>query len=216
MLSGTLLQKSGRVRFAVLGVAMLLVPVSECLAQAEWQRTVKVIAPIQENTVTRALTDTVVGMAETQDLQLRRTPESDTAASLAPIRSALSEEGLAPTSATDVFITYRFTLKGSRLQRRILDLHFIYRPSAEQGEDIPILYLDLTENDLYQQLIVEKGLPSSVNEVAFQPFEEAISFHSLQETATVVQVGNQIIRDPKQAASEKRQIAGTIRELTYD
>jgi hypothetical protein len=177
---------------------------------------VKVIAPIQENTVTRALTDTVVGMAETQDLQLRRTPESDTAASLAPIRSALSEEGLALTSATDVFITYRFTLKGSRLQRRILDLHFIYRPSAEQGEDIPILYLDLTENDLYQRLIVEKGLPSSVNEVAFQPFEEAIAFHSLQETATVVQVGNQIIRDPKQAASETRQIAGTIRELTYD
>lgn len=216
MLSGTLFQTIGRARVAVLGVAMLLVPISECLAQAEWQRTVKVIAPIEENTPTRALTDSVVGMAENQDLQLRRTPDAEQTASLEEIKSALSEDGLALTSATDVFITYRFILKGSRLQRDILDLHFIYRPSAEQGEDIPILYLDLTENDLYQQLLVEKGLPSSVNEVAFQPFEEAVAFHSLQEEARVVQVGNQIIRDAEQAASEKRQIAGTIRELTYD
>ena len=215
MLSHPLLKKIGRVRL-VLVVAMLLVPVSECVAQAEWQRTVKVIAPVEEGTVTRALTDSVVAMAETQDLQLRRTPQSNTTASLEGIKSALSEDGLALTSATDVFITYRFTLKGSRLQRDILDLHFIYRPSAEQGEDIPILYVDLTENDLYQRLIVEKGLPSSINEVAFHSFEEQVAFHNLLDSATVVQVGNDIIRDPEQAASEKRQIAGTIRELTYD
>ncbi len=215
MLSNPLFKKISRFQL-VLVVAVLLVPVSECVAQAEWQRTVKVIAPIEEGTVTRALTDSVVAMAETQDLKLQRTPKSTTTASLEQITSALSEDGLALTSATNVFITYRFTLKGNRLKRDILDLHFIYRPAAEQGEDIPILYVDLTKDDLYQRLIVEKGLPSSINEVAFHSFEEKIAFHNLLDTATVVQVGNQIIRDPEQAASEKNQIAGMIQKLTYD
>lgn len=216
MLIGTLLQKASRIRPILLGAAVLFLPISECAAQAEWQRTVKVIAPIEKGMVTRALTDSVVAMAEAQDMPLQRTPQSNTPTSLAEIREALSEEGLALTSANHVFITYRFTLKSSSLQRDVLDLHFIYRPAASQGEDIPILHLDLTQNRLYKELLVEKGPPSSVNEVAFHPFGEKIAFHNLQDTATVVQVGNRIIRDPEQAASEKKQIAGTIRELTYN
>jgi hypothetical protein len=176
---------------------------------------VKVIAPVQEGLVTRALTDSVVAMAEAQELQVRRRPESDTTVPLSEIKEALSEEGLALTSATHVFVTYRFVLRSSALERDIRDLHFIYRPSAEQGEDIPILYLNLTENDLHRRLLVEKGLPSSVNEVAFHPFEERVAFHSLQDTARVVQVGDEIIRDSERAAAEKQQIMDTIRRLTY-
>lgn len=217
MLFGALFQKKGRIRLVLLGVALLLVPISESAAQAEWQRTVKMIAPIKEKMVTRALTDSVVAMAEAKDLQqLQRTPGSNTTDALEEIKDALSKEGLALTSATHVFITYRFALKGSSLKREIRDLHFIYRPTAKQGEDIPILYLDLSENNLYQRLLVEQGTPSSVNEVVFHPFAEKIAFHSLRDNATVVQVGNRIIRDPKQAAAEKQQIAGTIRELTYN
>ena len=213
---GAFLEKLGRVRLIILGAAVLLAPVSESAAQAEWQRTVKVIAPIEDGLVTRALTDSVVEMAETQNMELRRTPQSDTTTTPEKIKAALSEEGLALTSATHAFITYRFTQKSGQLHRNILDLHFIYRPTGEQGEDIPILYLDLSEEDLYRQLLVKKGTPSPVNEVAFRPFEEQISLYSLRDTARVVQVGNQIIREPERAAAEKRQIMATIRKLTYN
>ena len=213
---GAFLGKLGRIRLIILGVAVLLAPVSESAAQAEWQRTVKVIAPVEDGLVTRALTDSVVEMAETQNMELRRTPQSDTTTTPEKIKAALSEEGLALTSATHAFITYRFTQKSGQLHRNILDLHFIYRPTGEQGEDIPILYLDLSEENLYRQLLVKKGTPSPVNEVAFRPFEEQISLYSLRDTARVVQVGNQIIREPERAAAEKRQIMATIRKLTYN
>lgn len=210
---GAILERSSCIRLAVLGLAVLLMPVPESAAQAEWQRTVKVIVPVTEGTVTRALADSVVALAEAQDLQLRRIPQSDTTATLEEIRETLSEEGLAPTSATHVFITYRFTLNSSTFHRNILDLHFIYRPSAEQGEDIPILYLDLSKDNLYNEVLVERGTPSPLNEVVFRSFEEQVRFYALRDVATVVQVGTRIIRDPEQAASEKRQILETVRKL---
>lgn len=202
-------------RLAVLGLLILFLPLQESDGQVRWQRTVKVIAPVQEGLVTRALTDSVVAMAEAEELEVRRRPESDTTIPLSEIKEALSKEGLALTSATHVFLTYRFVLRSSALEREIRDLHFIYRPAAEQGEDIPILYLDLTKNNLYQRLLVKKGLPSPVNEVAFEPFVEKVAFHSLQDTARVVQVGDEIIRDSERAAAEKQQIMETIRRLTY-
>lgn len=173
--------------------------------------------PVEESRTMRALADSAVAMAEAGTLPIRRSPQQpDTSASLSEVQAALSVEGLALTSATHVFITYRFRLKGSSLQRDIRDLHFIYRPTTEQGEDIPILYLDLSENDLYNDLLVQKGLPSPVNEAVFYPFADRISFQKLRDEATVVQVGDQIIRDPQQAAAEKEKILRTIRKLTYN
>lgn len=195
---------------------MLVLPISESAGQARWQKTVKVIVPVEKGVVTRALTDSVLTMVEAQNSRFRRAPQSDTTVALTAIKEALSEEGLALTSATHVFITYRFTQKSGRLQRDILDLHFIYRPSAEQGEDIPILYLDLTEDGLYRKVLAEKGTPVRVNEVAFRSFEEQIAFHSLQDRATVVKVGNRIIRDSEQAASAKKRIMKIVRKLTYE
>lgn len=210
---GAFLERISCIRLAVLSLAVLLLPVPESAGQAVWQRTVKVIVPVTEGTVTGALVDSVAAMTEAQDLQLRRTPQSDTTATLEEIEEALSKDGLAPTSATHVFITYRFTLNSSTLHRNILDLHFIYRPSAEQGEDIPILYLDLSKDNLYEEVLVERGTPSPINEVVFRSFEEQVRFYTLRDVATVVQVGNRIIRDPKQAAAEKRQLLETVRKL---
>lgn len=210
------LKQIASARLVALSLAMLVLPISESAGQAQWQRTVKVIVPVEEGMVTRALTDSVVAMAEAQDKRFRRRPKPDTTVTLSAIRTALSEEGLALTSPTHVFITYRFTQESGRLHRDILDLHFIYRPSAEQGEDIPILYLDLTEDNLYRQLLVKKGTPVRVNEATFRSFEEQIAFHNLQDTVRVVQVGNRIIRDAEQAASEKKRIMSTIRKLTYN
>jgi hypothetical protein len=216
MCSDPFLKQLPYARLAVLSLAMLVLPISESAGQAQWQKTVKVIAPVEKGIVTRALTDSVLAMVEAQDKRFRRAPQSDTTVTLTAIEDVLSEEGLALTSATHVFITYRFTQKSGRLQRDILDLHFIYRPSAEQGEDIPILYLDLTKDGLYRKLLVEQGIPVRINEAAFRSFEEQIAFHNLQDTATVVQVGNRIIRDAAQAASTKKRIMKIVRKLTYD
>ena len=203
-------------RLAALSLVLLLVPTAESAGQAEWQRTVEVIVPVEEELVTRPLTDSIVAMIEAQALSPKRTPQSDTTATLEEIEAALSGEGLALTSATHVFITYRFTQNNGRLRRRILDLHFIYRPSAEQGEDIPILYLDLSEDDLHQQLLAEKGTPVRVNEVAFRSFKEQLGFLELQDEATVVRIGDQIVRDAEEAAAAKRQVLRTLQTLTYE
>lgn len=203
-------------RLAALSLVLLLVPTAESAGQAEWQRTVEVIVPVEEELVTRPLTDSIVAMIEAQALSPKRTPQSDTTATLEEIEAALSGEGLALTSATHVFITYRFTQKSSRLRRDILDLHFIYRPSAEQGEDIPILYLDLSKNNLHQRLLVEKGTPVRINEAAFRSFEDQVRFSELQEEATVVQVGDRVLRDAEKAATAKQQILRTIQNLTYE
>ncbi len=207
---------TGFFRLVLLAAAVLLLPVSEATGQAEWQRTIKVIAPVEDGEVTSALTDSVVAMAEGQDVRLRRSPDADTTASLGMIRSTLSREGLALSSATHAFITYRFTLRNSRLRRNIMDLHLIYRPAGQQGEDIPILYVNLSEETLYEQLLIEKGTPSPENEAIYRPFKEQIAFHGLLGTATIVQVGDQIIRDPERAATEEREIMATIRKLAYN
>jgi hypothetical protein len=203
-------------RLAALSLVLLLVPTAESAGQAEWQRTVEVIVPVEEELVTRPLTDSIVAMIEAQALSPKRTPQSDTTATLEEIEAALSGEGLALTSATHVFITYRFTQKSSRLRRDILDFHFIYRPSAEQGEDIPILYLDLSKNNLHQRLLAEKGTPVRINEAAFRSFEGQLRFSELQEEATVVRVGDRVLRDAEKAATAKRQILRTIQNLTYE
>ena len=203
-------------RLAALSLVLLLVPTAESAGQAEWQRTVEVIVPVEEELVTRPLTDSIVAMIEAQALSPKRTPQSDTTATLEEIEAALSGEGLALTSATHVFVTYRFTQKSSRLRRDILDLHLIYRPSAEQGEDIPILYLDLSKNNLHQRLLVEKGTPVRINEAAFRSFEDQVRFSELQEEATVVRVGDRVLRDAEKAATAKRQILRTIQNLTYE
>ena len=203
-------------RLAALSLVLLLVPTAESAGQAEWQRTVEVIVPVEEELVTRPLTDSIVAMIEAQALSPKRTPQSDTTATLEEIEAALSGEGLALTSATHVFITYRFTQNNGRLRRRILDLHFIYRPSAEQGEDIPILYLNLSEDDLHQRLLAKKGTPVQVNEVAFRSFKEQLGFLELQDEATVVRIGDQIVRDAEEAAAAKRQVLRTLQDLAYE
>jgi hypothetical protein len=201
-------------RLALLSLILLVIPLSESAGQAEWRKTVKVIVPVEDGSVTAPLADSVVAMAEAGKIPIRRAPASDTT-TLADAGNALSKEGLALTSATHVFITYRYNLTDGALQRHIRSLHFIYRPTAQQGEDIPILYVDLTHDNLRQELLVERGTPSFVNEVNFHPFGEQLGLQKLRKKATVVRVGNRIIRDAEQAAAEKRRVLRTIRRLTY-
>lgn len=201
---------------ATLSLALFLLPVRESAGQARWQQTVEVIVPVEEGSVMRALVDSVALMPKAQGLPLRRAPQSDTATSLDKIRTALESEGLALTSATHVFITYRFGQDSGQLQRSVLGLHYIYRSSAGNEEDVSILYVDLSEENQRQRLLREKGTPVAANEVAFRSFREQLSFSQLRSEATVVRVGNEIIRDAGEAAAAKQKIFSTIRNLIYE
>jgi hypothetical protein len=206
--------KGACVRLVALSLAVLFGTASESLGQAEWKRTVQVIAPIKDGDVTQALLDSTVAVLKSQNVPVQRSPESDTT-SLQTIQQKISEEGLALTSATHTFITYRFHLSSGDFQREIFDLYFIYRPTAQQEEDIPILYLDLSRGALYEKLLVERGTTLPSNEATFLPFREQIGFRASRDMMTVVQVGDQIIRDPERAASKKKQLLETLRNLAY-
>lgn len=206
---------NARFRLLPLLLGLLLVPVSESAAQAQWQQTVQVIAPVEDGTVTRALMDSVMTVLETNSVPVQQSPQSDTT-SLRAIQDNLSGEGLALTSATHVFITYRYNLTSSDLQREILDLYFIYRPSAQQEEDIPVLYVDLSRDNLYEEVMVKRGTTLPSNEAAFLPFNQQLGFHNLRDVVTVVQVGDEIIRDPERAAVEKKRLLKITQNLTYN
>lgn len=201
-------------QLAALSLVVLLMLVSESVGQTEWQRTVQVITPVEDGKVARPLLDSAAAVVGSQNIPVQRSPQSDPTA-LQSIREEISEEGLALTSATHVFVTYRFRLSSGNLQREILNLYYIYRPTAQQEEDIPILYLDLSKENLYEELLVERGTTLSSNEAAFLPFGQQIGFHALRDVMTVVQVGDQIIRDPERAASEKKKLLGTLQNLAY-
>lgn len=203
----------GRGRLAATTLLVLALSAAPSLGQDQWRQTAQVIVPVEEGLVTRALLDSAVSMIESQDVSIQQAPQASSS-SLGEIEKALSEEGLATSSATHVFVTYQFSLSSGTFSQELRDLHFIFRPEGEE-EDIPILYLDLQDEQFREELLVERGTRPASNEAAFVPFRQQVRFHGLQDHLTVVRVGGQIIRDSGRAAAEKKRILKVVRNLAY-
>ncbi len=183
-------------------------------AQAAWRQTVQVIAPVETEEVTGILLDTLATALEKQDMPVRKEPNGPVTTYGTLLRQ-LAQDGLDVTSATHVFITYRFHMTSAGTRYKILDLHFIFRPPTADGTDIPILCVDLTDPEVYQRFLVEGGTTLPYNEAAFLQFREKMSFHSLRDAVRVVQVGDHIIRDEKLAVAEKQRILKITTRFTY-
>jgi hypothetical protein len=196
-----------------MGLLLLVLSASPSAGQDQWRQTVQTIVPVEEETVARALLDSVVSVVQNQDIPVQKAPRASST-SFKAIKDTLSEEGLAASSATHMFITYRFSLSSSTFNEKILDLYYIFRPEG-QGEDIPILYLDLREGRLYENLLIERGTRLTSNEATFLPFKQQVGFNDLRDQLAVVRVGNRTIRDTARAAAEKKRILEVIRDLTY-
>lgn len=211
---GAFCKHIGAGHLAVTSLLVLVLSVAPSAAQDQWRQTAQVIAPVEEGTVTRALLDSVVSVVEREGFRISSSPQG-ARVSVSERRDSLSSKGLALSSATHVFITYRFSLSSSTLDQEIRDLYFIFRP-AGQEEDIPILHVDLQEGAMYEELLIERGTRLAANESAFVPFRRQLSFHNLRSRVTVVKVGDEIIRDPDRAAAEKERLLDITRELTYN
>lgn len=183
-------------------------------AQAAWQQTVQVIAPVEAEEVTGILLDTLATAFEKQNASIRKGPDAPVQPYSA-VQRELSQEGLDVRSATHVFITYRFRVTSAGTRYKIYDLYFIFRPPNASDTDIPVLYVDLTDPDTYERVLVEGGTTIPYNEAAFLQFREQVSFHALRDDVRVVQVGEQIIRDEKLAAAEKERILKITTQFTY-
>jgi hypothetical protein len=198
-----------------MSLLLLVLSASPSAGQDQWRQTVQAIVPVTEETVARALLDSVVSVVQNQDIPVQQAPQASST-SFKAIKDTLSEEGLAASSATHMFITYRFSLSSSTFNEEILDLYYIFRPEGQEEEDIPILYLDLRKGQLYENLLIERGTRLTSNEATFLPFKQQVGFNNLRDQLAVVRVGSRTIRGTDRAAAEKERILKIIRDLTYN
>jgi hypothetical protein len=214
----TLLSESARRLLMLTAVgacvlAGLLPGTAQAQSQSRWLRTVQVITPVNDREVTGILLDTLMTVIERRSLPVQRSPDDAETQSFSQLEQALLDEGLDVTSATQVFITYRYESTQQGFSAQILDLYFIYRSTEFEEADIPILYLDATD-PVIQNIMVNSGVKSEVNEAVIRPFIEQLSINQLMGS-TVVKVGERIIRDEKVADYEKRRLMAIIREKSY-
>jgi hypothetical protein len=175
---------------------------------------VQVLAPVETNEVTGVLLDTLATSLEKRNAPVRKGPNAPVT-TYSALQNDLSQDGLGVASATHVFITYHFQMTSAGTRYKILDLYFIFRPPNASDTDIPVLYVDLTDPETYERYLVEGGTTIPYNEAAFLQFRDQVSFHTLRDMVRVVQVGEQIIRDPKLAAAEKQRILTITTQFTY-
>lgn len=204
-------------RAAILAAALALVfSAPEAQAQGRWLRTVEIVAPVNDELATGALLDSLVELAQSQNMQVRRAPTDQypDAVSFEVLQEQLLDDGLDVTSANRVFVTYRFEADERGFRSEVRRLYFIYRPDQAQDTDIPIFVVDGSHPDVHY-LLTETGTQLRVNEAAFKPFIEQIKFTDLIGEGTIVRLGDEIVRDEEVAAAEERRLIQTIRRFMY-
>lgn len=197
----------------LLCVVLFFVP-QEVPAQ-DWVRTVSVVTPVDERPV-EAFLDTLVNvMEQKEELRVRRTPNQHEEVRLSELRDQLlNEEGIGLSSATDLFISYRFSDSvGDDFQEEILSFYFVFRAGANQ-EDIPILYLDAS-SDWVEELMNDTSIGLPTNEAPLLPFRREFEFLRIAslEDAQIVEIGNKPVREGFQ--QKKEALINKIRRLVY-
>lgn len=201
----------GYVILVLLLVAGLTPP--EARAQSRWLQNVELITPLQQGSTATTLLDTLFYVIQDHPVKLKRSPEDATPVDFVTLENTLLDEGLDFTSANHLFIGYRLEANQRRFNSQITHLYFIYRPEDADAIDIPIFYLDATQEAI-QHTLVNSGTPLSLNEAAFLPFAEQLTFHKVPES-TIVSVGGRVIRDPQEAAAEKKRLLDIIRRFLF-
>jgi len=200
---------------ALLLAALLFVPQQ---AQAQrWLQTTQVIAPIESESATRALLDTLVNVIERKDsLMVRRSPQNAEKMSVSALQERLLDEsGLGLSSSNQVFIDYRFAVNRDGFEEEITSLHFIFRPAGGNDEDINVMYINVKRDAWVEDVLNQKGTTLVTNEAALKPFREQLAFaRVVRDTeAQIVEIGNRKVREGFEM--KKRQLVDKITRLTY-
>ncbi len=201
------------------GVLALLLSLGVLLTPQEvrgqyWLRTVSVVTPVEDRPV-KAFLDTLVNVMERREgLKVKRAPEQQKI-ELSRLKDRLVEEdGVALSSATDLFITYRFSDSlSANFREEILSFYFVFRAGPSQ-EDIPIMYLD-ARAEWVKEIMNNKAMGLPTNEAPLLPFRREFQFLRIArlEDAQVVEIGDEPIRENFQR--RKQALVNKIRRLAY-
>lgn len=200
---------------AVLAVIML----STCVLDAEaqrWRKRAQIIVPVDPQTPTIALLDSLVDHIEQNDsLRVRLSPDDPQKYTAQEISDLLLEEGLGVTSASHVFISYQFDLNRQGFKEQITNMYFVYRSGATSGEDdIPIMYVNARKSDWFTRLISQKGT-TGAHLMDLRTFRDQLAFARVVRNmdAQIVRIGGEPVREGFDR--KKRQLVNEITTLTY-
>lgn len=192
--------------------ALALMPLD---AQAQrWLQTSQLLVPIQNDAPTRALLDTLVQVIERKDsIKVRRSPDDSGSLTLADLRNKLiNGPGIGLTSASHVFIDYRFMIRNRGFEESIEGFQFVFRPGQGQ-EDIPMMYID-AEKKWVDEILQNKGTTLTTNEAALKTFSDQLAFARMESDGKIVEIAGETVREGFEA--KKRSLVQKIRRLTYE
>ena len=191
--------------------------ISPAQVQAQrWLQTSQLIVPVKNDTPTRALLDTLVQVIERKDsVKVRRSAESSSSMTLSELRNQLiGGPGIGLSSASHVFIDYKFMIENRGFEERIEAFQFLFR--AGQGEeDVQMLYVDATK-PWVKEVLRNKGTTLRTNQAALKTFSDQLAFARMQDNdgAKVVEIAGQAVREGFER--KKRKLVEKITRLTYE
>ena len=200
--------------FAAFAAGLLVSAAPTADAQGRWRQTVEIIAPVEDEGVTKALLDSLVSTLKRQDISVSlEREEGAEKMSINSLENRLYNRGLDVSSANQVFLTY--TLAGSQrgFTSEISEMFFVYRPMDYDDVDEPILYVDATDPAI-QEMLLNSGTVDPINQEAFLPFNDQMMVHQLDKSV-VTRIGDRIIRDEKDARKTRRDLLATIARFVY-
>lgn len=199
----------------VLAVCGLLLVTPEESRGQQWLQTSQLIVPIETQSPTRVLLDTLVQVIQRSDtVHVQRTPNSSEELSISELRDQLiSGPGLGLTSANNVFIDYRFEIENRGFEQSITSLQFVYRAPGGAEEDIQMLYVDATQ-PWVRNVLNNKGVSLTTNEAALITFSDQLGFERMVQDGKIVEIAGQTVREGFE--TKKRKLVQKVQRLTYE
>ena len=199
---------------AAFAVGLLLGLAPDAAAQGRWRQTVEIIAPVEDEGVTKTLLDSLVTTLNRSNISVQREREEGAQKmSMNALENQLYNQGLDISSANQVFLTYTLTGDQRGFGSEISEMYFVYRPVEYDDVDEPILYVDATDPAV-QELLLNSGTVDPMNQEAFLPFNDQMMVHQLDKSV-VTRFGDRIIRDEKEARQTRRDLLATIARFVY-
>ena len=199
---------------AAFAVGLLLGLAPDAAAQGRWRQTVEIIAPVEDEGVTKTLLDSLVTTLKRRDISVAREREEGAQKmSMGSLENQLYNQALDVSSANQVFLTYTLTGDQRGFGSEISEMYFVYRPVEYDDVDEPILFVDATDPAI-QELLLNSGTVDPMNQEAFLPFNDQMMVHQLDKSV-VTRFGDRIIRDEKEARKTRRDLLATIAGFVY-
>lgn len=195
-------------------LGLFLFTPTEAEAQ-RWLQTSQLIVPVEADTPTRALLDTLVQVIRRKDsVMVRRSPDNPATMSVTDLENKLiSGPGIGLSSASHVFIDYKFMIGNRGYEESVEAFQFLYR-QGQGREDVQMLYIE-ADKPWVEQILRNKGTTLRTNQAALKTFSDQLSFARMQDNdgAQVTEIAGKAVRTGFDA--KKKKLVEKITRLTY-